>query len=57
MSAKDKNLDVFSYFKKVKAELRARHHTISLNKGLSDTSSHCVNVNVCMLERTLEKEN
>jgi len=57
MSAKDKNLDVFSYFLKVKAELRARHHTISLNKGLSDTSSHCVNVNVCMLERTLEKEN
>jgi len=40
MSAKDKKSDVFSYFKRVKCEFPARRHTISLNKGLLNTSSH-----------------
>jgi len=38
MSAKDKKADVFSYFKKVKGDFRARSHTISLNKGILNTS-------------------
>jgi len=29
MSAKDKNTEVFSYFRKVKGDFRARSHTIS----------------------------
>jgi len=40
MSAKDKKSEVFSYFKKVKCEFLARGHTISLNKGLLNISSH-----------------
>jgi len=33
MTAKDKKPEVFSYFKKVKAEFLARSHTIFWNKG------------------------
>jgi len=40
ISAKDKKSEVFSHFKKVKCEFLARSHTISLNKGLLNTSSH-----------------
>jgi len=40
MSVKDKKSEVFSYFKKVKSTFIAESHTISLNKGLLNTSSH-----------------
>jgi len=40
MSAKDKKSEVFSCFKNVKGEFVTRSHTISLNKGLLNTSSH-----------------
>jgi len=40
MSENDKKSEVFSYFWKVKCEFLARAHTISLNKGLSNTYSH-----------------
>jgi len=40
MSAKDKNSEVFSYFKKVKGEFCARSHTISFNKGRLNISWH-----------------
>jgi len=40
MRAKDKNTEVFSYFKKVKGDFCARHHTISYNKGILNTSLH-----------------
>jgi len=40
MSAKDKNSDVFTYFKKVRGEFLAKCPTISLNKGILNTSSH-----------------
>jgi len=38
MTAKAKNSEVFSYFKKVKGEFRARSNTVSLNKGILNTS-------------------
>jgi len=38
MSAKDKKSEVFSCFKK-SGEFIARSHTISVNKGLLNTSS------------------
>jgi len=40
MSAKYQQSEAFSYFKKVKCGFLARSHTISLNKGLLNTSSH-----------------
>jgi len=40
ISAKDKKSEVFSYFMKVKCEFLARSHTVSLNKGLLNTSLH-----------------
>jgi len=40
MSAKDKKSEVFSYFWKVKCEFIASSHTLYLNKGLLNTSSH-----------------
>jgi len=39
MSTKDKTSEVFSYLKKVTCEFLARSHTVSLNNGLSNTSS------------------
>jgi len=45
MSAKYKKSEVFTYFTKVSGEFLARSHTISLNKGLLNASSHlCVHV-------------
>jgi len=38
MSEKGKKSDVFSYFKKSKGEFPAWSHSISWNKGLSNTS-------------------
>jgi len=40
VSAKDKKSAVFSYFKKVKCEFLTRSHTMSLNKGFTNRSSH-----------------
>jgi len=39
MSAKDKKSEVFIYFNKVKCEFLARSYTVSLNKGILNTSS------------------
>jgi len=56
VSAKDKNSEVFSYFKKVKGDFRARSHTICYNKGILTTSLHlclckCVHVTKNTRER------
>jgi len=39
-NANDKKSDVFSYLKKVQREFITRSHIISLNKRLSNISSH-----------------
>jgi len=49
MSANDKKSEVFSYFKEVKCEFIVRSHTISMNIGLLNTSSHlCQCKSVCV---------
>ena len=40
MNANDKNSEVFSYYKNVKGEFRARNPATSLNKGLLNQPLH-----------------
>ena len=40
MSAKDRNSEFFSYFKKVKGDFLAKSYSVYMNKGLSNTPRH-----------------